>query len=317
MFGITASTVASLLGAFGPTQRYRTFLEVWCKYKAKFPHYLEKIPMQDWFEKKEYLTKIDPMNFLQKLELKPCQDVESISEACDEAHAILFRRAFFESHQTTNSDIDKIVDQVCSNPIYIDNVDKLPPASVIYRQLDLSRQLLGQFKSRVNMAYGRLGETKYISLYQQLSQDKIIHQQLGAYREVLTKNGTKYRITGNIDGVQEKDGELLEIKHRQKQLHTTIPGYEKVQIHTYMYMLQKVSAVVVQCVSSRSGYFTEKSTLFFEPEYWNEVLEKLDQCVDFLEDLSSNQLATEMFEHLEPYERQIFVNNHLPTSFKG
>jgi hypothetical protein len=272
--------------------------------------------MQDWIEKKEYLSKIDPMNYLQKLELKPCQDVESIAEACDEAHAILFRRAFFESQQT-NSNIEKIIDQVCSSPIYLDNVDKLPPASIVYRQLDLSRQLFGQFKTRVNMTYGRLGETKYISLYQQLSQDKIIHQQLGAYREVLTKKGTKYRITGNIDGVQEKDGELLEIKHRQKQLQNTLPGYEKVQIHTYMYMLQKVSAVVAQCVSSRSGYFTEKSKLFFDAEYWNEVLEKLDQCMDFLEDLSSNQLATEMFEHLEPYERQIFVNNHLSTTFKG
>ena len=316
MFGISASTVASLLGAFGPTQRYRTFLEVWGRYKAKFPHYLEKIPMQDWIEKKEYLAKIDPQSLLQKLELKTCQDVESIAEACEEAHAILFRRAFFEPQQT-NSSMDKIIDQVCSSPIYLDNVDKLPPTSIVYRQLDLSRQLFGQFKTRVNMAYGRLGETKYISLYQQLSQDKIIHQQLGAYREVLTKKGTKYRITGNIDGIQEKDGVLLEIKHRQKQLQNTLPGYEKVQILTYMYMLQKVSAVVVQCVSSRSGYFTEKSTLFFEPDYWNEVLERLDQCMDFLEDLSSNQLATEMFEHLEPYERQIFVNNHLSTSFKG
>lgn len=314
MFGISASTVASLLGAFGPTQRYRTFLEVWGRYKAKFPHYLEKIPMQDWIEKKEYLTKIDPQSLLQKLELKTCQDVESIAEACEEAHAILFRRAFFEQ---TNSSMDKIIDQVCSSLIYLDNVDKLPPTSIVYRQLDLSRQLFGQFKTRVNMAYGRLGETKYISLYQQLSQDKIIHQQLGAYREVLTKKGTKYRITGNIDGIQEKDGVLLEIKHRQKQLQNTLPGYEKIQILTYMYMLQKVSAVVVQCVSSRSGYFTEKSTLFFEPDYWNEVLERLDQCMDFLEDLSSNQLATEMFEHLEPYERQIFVNNHLSTSFKG
>jgi len=54
-----------------------------------------------------------------------------------------------------------------------------------------------------------------------------------------------FGIVGKFDGFNE-DGTLVEIKNRMRRLFGTVPEYEKVQVHVYMAMSNKVQAQLVE-----------------------------------------------------------------------
>jgi hypothetical protein len=72
---------------------------------------------------------------------------------------------------------------------------------------------------------------------------------------------------GKIDGLTD-DGNLVELKNRQYRFFSKIPEYELVQVHAYMYLLDKTECTLVQCFKKEF----RKDQVYFDNDYWNKIM---------------------------------------------
>jgi len=94
----------------------------------------------------------------------------------------------------------------------------------------------------------------------------------------------KYMIGGKVDGITD-DGTLVEVKNRQYKLFDRIPVYEKIQIHTYMFLTGILQCHYVQCYRDTSN--TE--LLHFEQNFWDDVKSRLTIFVKKIDKVLSDQ----------------------------
>ena len=72
-------------------------------------------------------------------------------------------------------------------------------------------------------------------------------------------------IGGRIDGLTE-DNQLIEMKNRQFRIFPQVPIYEKVQLHVYMYLLDKDDCQLIQNCSRTSEMKVDD--ISFDAEFW-------------------------------------------------
>lgn len=321
MYVINASSIGNLLGIFGPSSQYKAFLSVWSKNKSKYPGFLNSNSLNGWLHRQDFLVRNRLAKTFENFEnhAQSCEYTETVAETCAGIYKMIFNPDNFESAlastRLTEEQKKKLLTLLCDNNLDMENinletVDLFP--SPLYEELDLARQLFAHFRTKINMTYGKIGEKKYIELYNMRGQDDIVFQQQNGEIAKKTPSGVVYRITGNIDG-KYPDGTILEIKHRQKQIFRRLPVYELIQLHAYMCMHEKTCIEIVQCLSSRElGYWTEKTVVHFDGQFWNTVTSELDRVIMFMEQFADNPMALELFSKLDAYERQCFVTSKLP-----
>ena len=99
------------------------------------------------------------------------------------------------------------------------------------------------------------------------------------------------------------DGNLVEIKHRTGKGLTQIPNYELFQVHAYMYLFEKRHMKLVQCIRREHETVSDTTIIFFNDDFWLQILQMVTNIFDFIEQMSSCKIAQECFFILEEYQK--------------
>ena len=89
---------------------------------------------------------------------------------------------------------------------------------------------------------------------------------------------------GKVDGITNENT-LVEVKNRQYRLFSEIPIYEKIQIHTYMYLTGIKQCHYVQCYKDKSN--TE--LLNYDEDFYQDVLHNLTKFVEMVSRLTKSE----------------------------
>lgn len=148
--------------------------------------------------------------------------------------------------------------------------------------------------SMSNRRFGTRKESSSINEYEKLTNKTV--QRIGKFfnKKVDTeKNCSTYNLLpniewifrGKIDGLTT-DNELVEVKNRVNRFFKTIKNYEKVQIQTYLYLLDLENGFLVESLAKKKGEAPLINVVptTFDKEFWEKtVLERTYKFIDFFQ----------------------------------
>lgn len=331
-FTVCASDLGSLFGCFGPHAQYRTFCKIWghSTFKATC-QFTQAGSMEWWQQERSLLERLGIASLWQQLlsQADCCDTQEQLRDLEDQAFTALFQSdavkelitplsaeaqirvlALVDAHDVAH--IKALTGTFSRNA----KEEGLLRENILEEQI---MQLLGHcaslwstLKSRAGRNYGIRGEKRFKALYnivhaRPLEVDTKTHSV--ALSQEFCPESTSCSLEARIDGL--RDGNIVEIKHRTGRLCDELPVYDRFQLHTYMFVLQKAHILAVECVQTTLGTFCKETRVEFDQAFWHGVLLRLKRCLEFIKELHTNQLAREFFFLLEETSRATVITNHL------
>jgi hypothetical protein len=159
--------------------------------------------------------------------------------------------------------------------------------------LQVSQQDKDQFKKLVqsasNTVFGSRNESGGVDIFVKETGKEIESKQTKLVHPFHTDNarGYQWNLIGKTDGLTT-DGEILEIKNRQKELFNTVRDYEMCQVQCYLHMSKRDKAFLVEVLKRRGGHNSDFNIIPIEkdPHYYQDnVGIYLDRFVGFMSNL--------------------------------
>lgn len=159
--------------------------------------------------------------------------------------------------------------------------------------LQVSQQDKDQFKKLVqsasNTVFGSRNEGGGVDIFVRETGKEIESKQTKLVHpfHTDTARGYQWNLIGKTDGLTT-DGEILEIKNRQKELFNTVRDYEMCQVQCYLHMSNRDKAFLVEVLKRRGGHNSDFNIIPIEkdPHYYQDnVGIYLDRFVGFMSNL--------------------------------
>lgn len=285
---ISASQLAVLLGHFGPRQQYSKLVSLIPELKTESsctppPNFIIEANLQSEWE--DLILRADM-----------CCYQEELCELLNEAFQTLFWGPYICARIDAADPEPRIASTLRNVDAYLQHFDELmntlSPESILYANLQAAHQCFRRLKGRASKTYGIRGEAALHTIYNKVHETSIIKT-----NKLLSKTWGPYTLSGIIDGTV--DGIVLEIKHRTKLIYSTIPVYERLQLHAYMYLTDTKSCRLLQCVREHQTYYVEVQTIHFDTELWNTVEQSLSRIYELIKQLQGNPFGRECFQALD------------------
>ena len=109
------------------------------------------------------------------------------------------------------------------------------------------------------------------------------------FKKPVYKNKYEWYIGGKIDGIND-DKVLIEVKNRMNRLFYRLRDYEKVQIFSYLYILELENARLVECYKKQNNCNINVIEVGFDQDYWdNEIMSKVVLFASMFENFMENR----------------------------
>lgn len=167
--------------------------------------------------------------------------------------------------------------------------------------LQVNQQDKDQLKSLVqsasNTVYGSRNEVGGVDIFVRETGKEIESKQTKLVHpfHTDTTRGYQWNLIGKTDGLTT-DGEILEVKNRQKELFNTVRDYEMCQVQSYLHMSNRNNAFLVEVLKRRGGHNSDFNIIPIEkdPHYYQDnVGIYLDKFVGFMSNLIWGQEVEE------------------------
>lgn len=212
---------------------------------------------------------------------------------------------FIEENPNVHEDLNKIVETTD-----FENVDTLFEESVKKYELT-DEEIIKGLRSYVYTNRGKKGESPALDRYQKRISKNIVDRNRKFYKARMEyAPGKTLLLGGRVDGLTE-DGELVEIKNRQRRIFDKIPDYEMIQIHIYMFL------VGLQCCHFVQSYGGEEKSemIDFDVTFWDTLKHKIftfARRMDVLlctETVQDNLMRFHVFEGVDNSQSESTQNN--------
>ena len=195
------------------------------------------------------------------------------------------RNTTTELNESQDELINKMNNVINSKKAHI--TDEKQKQEIHRQQAELEKLV----KSSTNVVYGTKNEYSGYDYFEKTMGQKIKKRQQGL-KEMISENTVlinddelmiRWSITGVADGLTVND-HIIEIKNRQKRLFNTVRDYEMCQIQTYMYVLRKDTAFLVELMTDKAKNVTGNVlTVDKQPQYfYNIVYPHLNKLIAFM-----------------------------------
>lgn len=153
----------------------------------------------------------------------------------------------------------------------------------------MNKKHIDKMRSKIFTQKGILSEENSLNKLEKELDTKITERNARFYKQFITyetEDGTtdKFAIGGKIDGVTS-ERKIVEVKNRQYRIFDTIPEYEKVQIHIYMFLTGISECHVVQSFGEK----TKQDILEFDPWFFDTLKTSIISYVKKLKNLMSDE----------------------------
>jgi hypothetical protein len=141
--------------------------------------------------------------------------------------------------------------------------------------------------SKTNTNFGTKYEGNSIDIYSQKTGNKVIRVEKFFFKKIGTSNDINWYIGGKVDGITE-DKILIEVKNRTKKLFYNLRDYEKVQVLSYLKLLDLDMAHLVESLKNDRQEMNVIQ-IVFDTNFWKkEILNKIVLFIDFFNNFINN-----------------------------
>lgn len=155
-------------------------------------------------------------------------------------------------------------------------------------------QIIKCLRQQFTRAYGQREEKHSLDHIASESQAPVTESNQQFYKKVLGTStaGTRYAVGGRIDGLV--NNHLIEVKNRRSQIPDVIPTYDLVQLHCYMYLLDKPQATLIEHVKQKNQIVKSRETIVsWDPVFWQQIVQRMSLFTDVFHHLLQNPHAQE------------------------
>jgi len=245
-----------------------------------------------------------------------CKFKEHVKEIEERARSILFQNEIFKEASKLFP-INNLLEVVENgeNMEVLEDLRDPRDLRTIRRDLEDLKAAGRLFRSVRRIArteYGRSGEKAYLHMYNANSEIPVVDSQQRLFRAsglTTPKHGFTWGFHGKIDGLCGT--ELVEIKYRTGNLLSRPPIYDLIQIHVYMFALEKKRASLVQCVATAEGTISHTDVIFFDDAFWAEIVAGVQKAMSFAESLVASDIAFEAFSMCTESAKAQLLDKHL------
>jgi len=334
---VTASELGSLLGCFSRQRQCSSIINIWKKSRLPMMSNLNRDGMQMYHAKTQLLRNLGVKDVWDNL-------YKQANMVCTQEQLNMLMRAAFDCLYNSNyvrlkmseaiqyidspfvtfsSNFCYTIKQIISNCVQLETYQE---ALITLEEYNVNYDMFGlkilidllkmcacnmqAIRSTVNCSYGKNAEILYIKEYNQ-NMESGMEQFLVETKvsPIQTKLGSNWYLEGRIDG-KLPDGNLVEIKHRTGKGLSQIPIYELLQVHAYMYLFNKRYIKLVQCIRRENESVSDTTIIFFNDDFWSQIMNRITKIFDFIEQLSSCDVAQECFFLLEEHQKIKLMEQH-------
>ena len=336
-FGISASDIGTLLGCFGSIRQFQVLCKIWSKSTFKETCFITQNTAESWERETIHLHKlgIDEIWRETLVNIPFCTTQDDVQQLKETAFKLLFHNTYISTmikqtkvclqQNSLSSGIDETINTIeqvvsCSDT-YFDKLQELHEKRKHYGfdclhallgLLDQSAKMCYGVTTRSQRAYGTNGERKFIEAFNKVHRTPITrvpHLHTKTMTEHEVGNGQTWCIKGRIDGMHGDN--LVEIKHRRASPMERVPVYELIQLHAYMFLFNKPTATVIQCVRTTELMYSESITIFFCLDFWAMVTDRIKTCLEFILTLDQHSLSRDALFGLSDTNRSDLLLKYL------
>lgn len=160
------------------------------------------------------------------------------------------------------------------------------------------KELLESVKNVTNTKFGIKNETDVCKIYESLTGSKIIKDNKYKKLEICKIDDYTIYIGGKIDGFNEENRSLIEIKNRVNKLFYALRSYEKVQIMSYLYLFNCTKGHLVEAFKKKNETDINIIEVDFDKSYMDGILEKIECfCKYYIEFLQNHDAKISLLKN--------------------
>jgi hypothetical protein len=122
-----------------------------------------------------------------------------------------------------------------------------------------------------NTRFGIKNEDDVCKIYEEMMKCEITKDNLFIKKTIIENDKFSIQIGGKIDGINKKDGTIIEIKNRMNKLFYELRGYEKIQLMCYLYLFKASKGYLVEAYRKK-----DKTDInIIDCDYKEDTMEKI------------------------------------------
>lgn len=137
------------------------------------------------------------------------------------------------------------------------------------------KELTKSVMNITNTKFGIKNENDVTKLYELQTGNKIIKDNKFHKVKFIEMDDYTIYIGGKIDGINNENGSIIEVKNRVNKLFYTLRNYEKVQITCYMFLFGSSKGHLVEAYRKKDGTDINIIEVNFEESYMNYIYDKV------------------------------------------
>lgn len=197
-------------------------------------------------------------------------------------------------------------------------IDKNEPLDVIKKNVlkvieekKLSKEatldIIKQSDSVINTNHGIKKEDGAIQMYENEYSVKLDTSQEYTSKHVFNKNDYQIYIGGKVDGLNQENKEIIEVKNRVHNFFSSVRDYENTQIQLYMYIHKYNNAKLVEKYDNQ----IRVTEIGFNEDYVNKIKENLKIFINafcsFIDSTPDNS-KMDYFNDKEKYLKKLYLS---------
>jgi hypothetical protein len=160
------------------------------------------------------------------------------------------------------------------------------------------KEILESVKNLTNTKFGIKNETDVCKIYESLTGSKIIKDNKYRKLEICKINEFTVYIGGKIDGFNEENQSLIEIKNRVNKLFYALRSYEKVQLMCYLYLFTCQKGHLVEAYKKKDETDINIIEVDFDKLYMDSILAKIELfCKYYIKFLENHEAKINLLKN--------------------
>ena len=215
-------------------------------------------------------------------------------------HKTVFQNISKKNNLELNNDLYKCYNSKNANDLEKNKQDILEKVKNL-NEKD-KKEITDSIMNLSNMRFGVKNETDVCKIYEQMMNCESVKDNLFVKEKVIEDKKSKFSIIlgGKIDGINKKDGTIIEIKNRMNKLFYELRGYEKVQLMCYLYLFKSTKGYLVEAYKKKDGTDINVISCEYDEEMMNKIINVLkDFGKYYMKFLKNHSMKLELLNNEE------------------
>jgi hypothetical protein len=150
------------------------------------------------------------------------------------------------------------------------------------------KEITKSINNVTNTKFGIKNEFDVCKVYETMTNSKILKDNKYKIKTITENDYLSVSIGGKIDGINNENGRIIEIKNRMHKLFFTLRDYEKIQIMCYLFLHDALEGDLVEAFKNKDGVELNIINVKYDNEYMNNIIQKITDFTLFYIDFIKN-----------------------------